>query len=65
MTHTEHDRAARRRGELARDHQSRRVPLAIDAQRRLTARSGREKRTELDLAGPSNPRYTYLTRTYD
>ena len=65
MTHTEHDRAARRRGELARDHGSRRVPLAIGAQRRLTARSAREERTKPDPAGPIDPRYAYLTRTHD
>ncbi len=65
MTHTEHDRAARRRGELSRDHGSWRVPLAIDAQRRLTARSARDNRTNPDPAGPSDPRFAYLTRTYD
>ena len=65
MTHTERDRAARRRGELARDHGSRRVPLAIDAQRRLTVQSARDNRTKPDPAGPSDPRYAYLTRTYD
>ena len=65
MTHTEHDRAARRRGELARDHGSRRVPLAIDAQRRLTVQSARDNRTKRDPVGPSDPRYAYLTRTYD
>ena len=65
MTHTEHDRAARRRGELARDHGSRRVRLAIDAQRHLTSRSARENRTTPDLTGPSNLRSDYLTRTHD
>ena len=65
MTRTEHDRAARRRGELARDRGPRRVPLAIDAQRRLTARSAREERTKPDPAGPRDPRFAYLTRTYD
>ena len=65
MTHTEHDRAARRRGELARDHGSRQVPFAIDAQRRLTAQSARDERTKPDPAGPSDPRYACLTRTHD
>ena len=65
MTRTEHDRAARRRGELARDHGSRRVRLAIDAQRRLTARSARDNRIKPDPVGPSDPRYAYLTRTHD
>ena len=63
MTRTEHDRAARRRGELARDHASRRVLLAIDAQRRLTA--ARDNRVKPDPVGPSDPRYAYLTRTHD
>ena len=65
MTLTEHDRAARRRGELARDHRSRRVPLAIDAQRRLTVQSARANRTKPEPAGPSDSRYAYLTRIYD
>jgi hypothetical protein len=65
MTHIENGRAARRRGELARDHGSRRVPLVIDAQRRLTARSARDNRTKPDPAGPSDRRYAYLTRTHD
>ena len=65
MTRTEHGRAARRRGELALDHGSRRVRLAIDARRRLTARSAREMRTTPDLTGPSDLRSAYLTRTHD
>jgi hypothetical protein len=65
MTRTEHDRAARRRGELARDRGSRRVRLAVDAQRRLTARSASEERTKPDLAGPSDRRYAYLAQTHD
>ena len=63
MTRTEHDRAARRRGELARDHGPRRVRLAIDAQRRLTA--ARDNRIKPDPVSPSDPRYAYLTRTHD
>ena len=65
LTRTEHDRAALRRGELARDHRSRRVPSAIDAQRRLTVRPARNTRNKADPVGPSHPRYAYLTRTYD
>jgi hypothetical protein len=52
-------------GELARDGGSRRVRLAIDAERRLTARSAREGGTTPDRAGPSDPRYAYLTQTHD
>ena len=65
MMLTEHDRAARRRGELARDRRSRRVFSAIDAQRRLNARPARAARTKAYPFGPSDPRYGYLTRTYD
>lgn len=65
MMRTEHDQAARRRGELARDRRSRRVFAAIDAQRRLNARPARATRTKAYPFGPSDPRYGYLTRTYD
>ena len=65
MTRTEHERAARRRGELARDHASRKVFSAIDAQRRLNARSASGTRTKTVPIGPSDPRYAYLTRTHD
>ena len=65
MTRSEHNRAARRRDVLAREPWSRRIPLAIGAQRRLTAQSAADNRTNPDPAGPSDPRYAYLTRTYD
>src|SRR5438067_7516746 len=41
MTRIEQGRAARRRGELARDRGSRRVSSVIDVQRRLTAGAAR------------------------
>ena len=65
MTRTQQDWAARRRGELARDHRPRRVSAAIDTQRRLNAQPSRGTRTKADSVGPSDPRYAYLTRTYD
>jgi hypothetical protein len=65
MKRAEHDRAVRWRGELARDRGPRRVSSVIDAQRRLTAQMARDARTEADPFGPSDPRYAYLTRTYD
>jgi hypothetical protein len=65
MTRTEHDRAARRRGELARDRGSRRVSSVIDAQRHLNVRAARNARHKSDPVGPSDPRYGYLTRTHD
>ena len=65
MTRMEQGRAARRRGELARDRGSRQVSSAIDVQRRLNARPARDARTLADPAGPHDPRYAYLARTYD
>jgi hypothetical protein len=65
MTHTEHSRAARRRGELTRDRGSRRLSRAIDAQRRLNSRRPDRTRIKADPFGPTDPRYAYLTRVHD
>jgi hypothetical protein len=65
MTQTEHNSAARRRGELTRDRGSRRRSPAIDAQRRLNARRAGGRRTKADPFGPSDPHYAHLTRAYD
>ena len=65
MTRTEHNRAARRRGEPTRDRGSRRVSSAIDARRRLDARRADGRRTTADPVVPSDPRYAYPTRSYD
>ena len=65
MTLRRQDLAARRRGELNRDHGSRRVSSAIEAQRRLNSRRADGGRTRADPLGPSDPRYAYLTRTHD
>ena len=65
MTHTEHSRAARRRGELTRDRGSLRLSRAIDAQRRLNGRRPDGTRIKADPLGPTDPRYAYLTRVYD
>lgn len=65
MTRIEHDRTALRASELTRDRGSRRISSAIDARRRLNALSARDTRTRADRVGPSDPRYAYLTRTYD
>src|ERR1700745_4195421 len=48
MTRTEHNRAARRRGELTGDRGSRRLSPAIDAQRRLNARQADATQTDTD-----------------
>jgi hypothetical protein len=65
MTRTEHNRAARRRGELTGDRGSRRLSPAIDARRRLNTRRADGTRTKADLHGPSDRRYAYLARSYD
>lgn len=65
MTPTDHNRAARRRGELTRDRGSRRLSSAIDAQRRLNTRRADGPRTKADAVGPNDRRYAYLTRSYD
>jgi hypothetical protein len=65
MTRTEHDLAARRQGELARDRGSRRLSSAVDAQRRLNGRRADGDRTKADSFGPSDPSYTHLTRAHD
>ena len=65
MTQTEHNSAARRRGELTRDRGSRRLSPAIDAQRRLNARRADGTPTNA-RAGSANDRGdAYLSRSYD
>jgi hypothetical protein len=65
MTRTEHNLAARRRGELTRDRGSRRISPAIDAQRRLNARQADGTPTNAGPFGPNDRRYAYLTRSYE
>ena len=65
MTRTEHNRSARRRGELTRDRGSRRLSSAIDAQRRLNSRPADGPPTKADPVGPNDRRSGYLTRSYD
>ena len=65
MTRTEHNRPARRRGELTRDRGSRRLSPAIDAQRRLNARRVDGTPTNAEAFGPNDRRYAYPTRSYD
>ena len=65
MTRTEHNWAARRRGELTRDRGSLRLSPAMDAQRRLNTRRADGPRTKADPHGPSDPRYADLTRAHD
>jgi hypothetical protein len=65
MTRTEHNRAARRRGELTRDRGSRRLSPAIDAQRRLNLGRADVTPTSAGPFGPNDRRHAYLTRLYD
>jgi len=65
MTRTEHNSAARRRGELTRDRGSRRLSPAIDAQRRLNVRPADRTTTNAEAFGPNDRRYAYPTRSYD
>jgi hypothetical protein len=65
MTRSTRDLPAQRRGGLKRDRGSRRLSCAIDAQRRLNPRRRDGTRTKADPVGPSEPRYAYLTRSYD
>jgi hypothetical protein len=64
ITRTEH-LSARRRSELNRDGESRRLSHAVDAQRRLKARGADGARTKADPHGPSDPRHAYLTQSHD
>lgn len=65
MTQKGHDMAARRRGELNRDHRSLRLSPAIDTKRRLNARRADGTRTKADPFGPGDPRHEHLARSYD
>jgi hypothetical protein len=65
MTDKTQNRAARRRRELDRDRDSRRRSKAILAQRDLNAQRTDRAGAKVDRFGPLDPRFTYLTRTYD
>jgi hypothetical protein len=55
MTQTEHNRPARRRGELTNDRGSRRITAAIAAKRRLKRRRLDRSPIKADPFGPSDP----------
>jgi hypothetical protein len=65
MTRTEHNRPARRRGELTRDRGSRRLSPAIYAQRRLNAGRADGTPTDARARSANDRRDAYLTRSYD
>jgi len=66
MTHTTSDRAVRRRPRVGGDHgSSTRSPvIGTDRSRQSAHRAGGTK-TETDPHGPSDPRFAYLTRSFD
>lgn len=65
MKLTEHDSAARKRGELHRERGSLRLPPAIDARRRPDARRAHGSGTKADAQGHADARYAYLTESHD
>jgi hypothetical protein len=65
MTHPEHNRPARRRGELTNDRGSRRISAAINAQRRLNSRRADGPRIKADPFDPSDPSFAYPRRVHD
>ena len=56
---------ARTRRELDRDRDSKRRSEAIATRRGLNARRTDRAGVNTDPLGPINPRFAYLTRTYD
>jgi hypothetical protein len=65
MTRRTRDLPKRTRGEPNRDRTIQRVSSAIDAQRLPNALRAVGTGTKAEPAGPSDPRYAYLTRAYD
>src|SRR5205085_3483813 len=66
MTPRTQDRAVRRRPHVGGDHgSSTRSPAIGTDQRRQSAHRAGGTRTETDPHGPSDPRFAYLTRSFD
>ena len=65
MARTEHDPAARRRGELTFGRGSLRLSWSIDARRRLNTRRPDGPRTKADPHDPRGSRYAYLVRWHN
>ena len=65
-TSTPSDIAGADRGaEFSRDRVGRQLSQAVDARRRLTAQRRGPTGTSASRFGPSDPRYDYLSRSYD
>jgi hypothetical protein len=65
MTSIKRDVAARRRGELNRTSVGRRLPPAIDPQRRVNSRRPDRPWIGARRVGLRGPRYEYLTHSHD
>lgn len=65
ITRTEQDLPVRKRSELNRDGESRRVSRAVDAKRRLSAGGADGARTKADPHDPTNSKPAYLTQSHD
>jgi len=65
MTSNTQDWAARSRRKLDRARASRRRSEAIAARRGLNARETDRVGVKADAFAPSDPRFAYLTRSYD
>ncbi|MFL5861798.1 MAG: hypothetical protein ACJ780_13625 [Solirubrobacteraceae bacterium] len=65
MAGTKRNDLARKRGELSHDGVGRRLSPAIDARRRLNADRRGGGASRASRVGPRDPRYDYLTRSYD
>jgi hypothetical protein len=65
MAGTKRNDIARKRGELSHDGVGRRLSPAIDARRRLNAHRRGAGWASASHVGPRDPRYDYLTRSYD
>jgi hypothetical protein len=66
MTRKTQDRVVRRRRDLDGDHgSSTRSPVIGTDRSRQSAHRAGGTRTETDPHGPSDPRFAYLTRSFD
>jgi hypothetical protein len=65
MAGTRRSDIARKRGELSQDGVGRRLSPAIEARRRLNAQRRGAGGSSGSRVGPRDPRYDYLTRSYD
>lgn len=65
MTSLKRDDVERKRRELGRDGVGRRLSPAIDARQPLSAKRLGRARNSASPFGPRDPRFDYLTHSYD